>query len=312
MVKMLKSAFCWLKPDSIDLHEDTFRVRRRHPPSLAASISRAGIRTPLLVQTLEPGEDRVRLISGWGRFSASGRDIALPAFVLAADLAAEEVWDVFLRDNEGWNAVEVARLLARLGELPGLDATRMVREKLPLIGLRPAMDLYRKHVRLLDLGERAQAFIESEDLSLRRTAVFFKLSSDSVERVVELSEQLQLTHGELGEVLELLEEISHRDGVPVDEVIAAARAAVGTTDKRKLRAYFQQRRFPDLHRYRESLETYRAAIDSQIPFELDWDPLLERPGVRLRVDLKDRDALQAFRNDLEANRGALERFFEIL
>jgi hypothetical protein len=316
---MLKFVFRWLEPEKIDLHEDTFRVRRRHPSSLAQSISRAGIRTPLLVQRLDPDGEVVRLVSGWGRLSFCGDVSTLPTFVLPSDLAAEEVWDLFLRDNERWNALEVARVLAALDALPGLESTRIVQEKLPALGLRPAFELYRKHLRLLELGERAQAFIENEELSLRRTAVFFNLSAESVEEVIDLAAEQRLTHGELSELLELLDEISHRDGLTVAELIAAARTALqgkgkGTRgqDKAKLRAYFQRRRFPELHRYRRSLEEYRRAIRSRVPFEVEWDPLLERPGVRLRVDLKDREALEAFLSDLEQNRDLLARFFEIL
>lgn len=314
---MLKSVFRWLEPEKIDLHEDTFRVRRRHPPSLAQSISRAGIRTPLLVQRLEPDGEDVRLVSGWGRFSLRGDLPTLPTFVLPPDLPAEEVWDLFLRDNERWNALEVARVLAALNALPGLESVRIVQEKLPALGLRPALELYRKHLRLLELGERAQAFIENEELSLRRTAVFFKLSAESVEEVVDLAEEHRLTHSELSELLELLDEISHRDDVSVAELIAAAQTAIqgkgtGGQDKGRLRAYFQSRRFPELHRYRKSLEEYRRAIRSRVPFEIEWDPLLERPGVRLRVDLKDQEALDTLRSDLEQNRDLLARFFEIL
>jgi hypothetical protein len=236
----------------------------------------------------------------------------LPVFVLPADLPREAVWDLFLQDNEVWNVVEIARVLACLEQVAGLDAERITREKLPLLGVRASQDLYRQYRRLLELGEIALEFIEEARLPLRRTRVFFKLPPPTLDAIIAASRELRPTLNELTEWLGLLEDIADRDGVPADRVLEEASSGSSPLDKEKLHSYLHERRYPELHRYRSQLEECRDAIVSSLPLELRWDPRLERPGLRLTVELRERDDLQRFRRELEENTSTLGRFFEIL
>jgi len=300
-------AFTFLEVRAIDASDDTFRVRSRHPAPLAESVRRRGIRTPLLV---ERRGERYRLVSGWGRWEARVENASLPCFVLPEDLSREAVWDIFLRDNEAWNVVEIGRVLRRLTDLPGLDPERIVKEKLPLLGARASQELYRRHLRLLELSPEAQLFIEEENLPLRRATVFFKLPADALDLLLSSTRELRFTLNELGEVLEMLEEVAHRDGVPAAELIRALR--VGTPEKECFRRELRERRYPELSRYRERLQKLEDEMLFTVPVRIKWDAQLERPGVRLLVDLAEPGAVDVFERELAVNRGVLTRFFEIL
>ena len=299
--------FLWIEPGQISTTNDTFKVRSRYPDSLVDSIQENGIRTPLLVQL---AGDRYRLVSGWGRWKAWDGRAPVPCYVLLPERTEEEIWDVFLRDNESWNVVEIARILGRLSELPDLTKDRIVREKFGLIGLRRAKDLLPAYVRLLELPRDALEFIETEALPLRRASVFFKLPAEALPEFLSIARELRLTSSELSEVLVLAEEISRRDGSEPLSVLEAARSGGG--QKASFLQSLRERRYPELSRYRAQLEAWTSELEFSLPVRVEWDPQLERPGLRLIVELADEDALDSFRRELETEGARLRRFFEVL
>ncbi|MGQ9590084.1 MAG: ParB/RepB/Spo0J family partition protein [Planctomycetota bacterium] len=301
--------FLRLDPEAIEAGDTTFRVRRKWPPELEASIRRAGIRTPLLVQ---PARGRYRVVSGWGRWAARREQDPVPCFSLPEDLSPEEAWDAFLRDNDRWNPIEVGRILRALAAIPGLAEERIVAEKLPLLGIHPSRDLCRRHLRLADLTPAAQDFAEDEGLSLRRAEILLAFSPAAVEAFVRAARELRLTASEIGEALALLEEISRRDGVPPELALQQARRATGAAGKERFRRELRARRYPELSGLEARLEDARAALRFRVPAAVSWDRTLERPGIRLAADLARSRDLETLAEDLRANREAIARFFEIL
>ncbi|MCP4653989.1 MAG: hypothetical protein GY856_01085, partial [bacterium] len=172
----MSHSFFSVPEEKISTEDETFRVRTRYSPVLAESVGRAGIRTPLLVQPRDDG--RLRLVSGWGRWRARPQGEPVPCFFLPEKASPEELWTAFLRDNDDWNVVEVARVLDRLRAMPGMTAEGTIREKLPLLGLKPSKELYRRHLKLLELPDSALDFIEEGKLPLRRAGLLFKLSGE--------------------------------------------------------------------------------------------------------------------------------------
>jgi len=303
--------FLWLRSHEIvstSGEEEAFRVRRRYPETLAESITTRGVQTPLLVAKTTDG---FRLVSGWGRWSLSGDGTELPCFVLPSGGSAEALWDRFLRDNDRWNVMEVGRVLRQLSALPDLSVDRIVREKLPLLGLRPAKDLYDGHLRLLQLPPEAQGFIETHGLPLRRARVLFKLPPAALPPFFELASEMRFTLNEIAEVLELVYEIAQRDEVDASSVI---RTAAQSEPRRKVAVIqrLREQRFPQLSRYREQLRATVAAMRFSIPVRIEWDERLERPGVRLIADLADGDALDAFQRELKSYSEQFERLFDVL
>lgn len=300
--------FLWMEPARISTTNDAFRVRTRHPDSLVASVRANGVRTPLLVQ---PTGDSYRLISGWGRWRALDHRAPIPCFVLPAETTEEELWEVFLRDNERWNVIEIARILGRLAELSGMTKDRIVREKFGLIGLRAAKDLYQAHLRLLELPRAAQEFIEEEGLPLKRASVFFGLPAEALPEFLSAAREQRLTLSELSEVLVLVDETARRDGSSPLSVLKEARPGEAGTKLSFLRR-LRERRYPELSRYRRQLEAWTSELGFSVPVRIEWDPQLERPGLRLIADLVDADSLDTLRRELDAEDERLRRLFDIL
>jgi hypothetical protein len=238
--------FEWLDEGRIDPSDETFRVRRRYRPDLLASVRERGIRTPLIVQPLPPhgggkGEAdrghqggpsaRCRIVSGWGRWTGRPPGAKVPCFLLAHDLAPEGAWDAFLGDNETWNVAEIGRILARLEAVDGLDDERIIREKLPLLGLHPSRDLYRRYRRLAELGSTASALVEEESLPLRRATVLLRLPPEATDTLVSAARDLRLTLSELGEAVEWLEEVATRDRLDPAEILSRVSAVAARPGK---------------------------------------------------------------------------------
>ncbi len=304
---MTHREFLWIEPARIRETDETFKVRSRHPESLVDSIREVGIRTPLVVQS---SRDRYRLVSGWGRWQARDGPAPVPCYVLPADLSEEALWDVFLRDNDRWNVVEIARILGRLGALPGMTKDRIVREKLALIGLSRFGELLPAYLRLLELPPAAQEFIEEEALPLRRASVFFMLPADALPDFLPVVRELRLTSSEMFEAMTNVEEISRRDGAAALAVLQEARPGGG--QKAEFLQRLRDRRYPQLSLYRSRLEAWSRELGFSVPVRIEWDPRLERPGLRLIADLEDEEALDSFRRELEAAEAKLRRYFEVL
>lgn len=313
--------------ERIDPSDETFRVRRRYVPSLLASVRERGIRTPLLVQPGaasfgEPDGDfggeaarascGFRIVSGWGRWIGRPRGAKVPCFIISGGLSAQETWDAFLGDNETWNAAEIGRILAALEALGDLDEERIVREKLPLLGVHPSVELHLRYRRLADLGPAASALVEEEDLPLRRAAVLLRLPTEAIDVLVGAARELQLTLNELGETIEWVEEVAARDGLGPAAVLSLARTAAACPGKDAFRATLHALRYPELTRLRDRLEERRARLRLPAGARVQWDPHLERPGIRLVADLPDAEALAALRGALDREVAGLEALFEVL
>ncbi len=299
--------FRWLPPADLDQTDETFRFRRAPRSGLRESILRRGVTTPLLVQPRATGW---RIVSGWSRALSAPRDARLPCFTVDAETSLEALWDLTLEDNEDWNVVEIARVLAALAATASIDAERIVRDKLPRLGLRPSNELYQSHLRLLDLPRSAQDFVEEKNLPLRRARALLRFSSATLGGLMKAARELALTFSELNEALELTEEIAQRETKPPHDIFSAARASA--RDKSQLIAALRARRFPELDRYRESLRRLDRELDFALPIRIEWDADLDRPGVRLIADLEDEDALRRLPDELARNGELLRRFFDVL
>jgi len=301
----MEHSFLRLDPARIDPSDETFRVRRIYPRALLESIRRSGIRTPILVEPLELSGSRYRIVSGWGRWLARPEGPAVPCFVLPEGMTLETLWDLFLRDNERWNVLEAARILDALARVPGLGPDRIVAEKLPLLGLHASLDQYRRHVRLLKLPPAAQTFVEEEDLPLRRALVLGKLDGEALTALFEAARELQLTHNEVGESIERVEEAAHRDGIDPAALIRELRSS--SPGKEAFRRALRDRRYPDLARRQAELERLAGALRFTVPVRIDWDPRLERPGVKMTVELADPEAVTELERSLAENREAMKQ-----
>jgi hypothetical protein len=268
-----------------------------------------GIRAPILVETAGA---RRRIVSGWGRWLHRPQGEPVPCFQLPPALSAEASWDVFLKDNDAFNVMEIARVLGKLSALPGLGEDRIAAEKLPLLGVHSSRDLVRRHLRLLSLSPAAQKFIEEEGLPLKRTLMLFKLHGEDLDLILEQAKRFSFTLNELSEFLEMVDEISQRDRVSAAQVLADAGAGSAQAEKEALRRALRERRYPELSRYRERLDALSKAVAFSVPVRIDWDARLERPGIRLAADLVEAGAVEVFARELEANRRQLEGFFDVL
>ncbi len=306
----MSHSFSWVPEEKISTENETFRVRTRHSPVLFESVRRAGIRTPLLVQPRDDG--RLRLVSGWGRWRARPPGEPVPSFLLPETASAEELWSVFLRDNDAWNVVEVARVLDRLRALPGMTAEGMIREKLPLLGLKPSKELYRRHLQLLELPDSALDFIEEGELPLRRAGLLFKLSGESQERFIAAARRMRLTLNECSEALEWLADVARRDRVSARRVLEELLGDEEPPDKKRFRRRLRERRYPERHSYHQRLRERQRELRFTVPVEVSWDQRLETPGFRLLATIADGDALTTLERELAANRPTLDGLLEIL
>ncbi len=308
----------WLLRSELSTSDSSFRVREDYPRELADSIARRGVSSPLFVREDPTAAGVFHLLSGWGRYRlAPPTQERLPCFVLRGAATREELWDLFLEDNERWGVIEIARVIRQLLSDAQLDAERIITEKLRLLGLRRSKELYQSHLKLLDLPVEVQAYVEERGLSLRRARSFFRLPAGAAHGFISAARRYGWTLNEVAEAAELLDEIAHSESVSPEAVLAAAcRADDCGGDSPEagnaVLAALRERRYPELTRYRGRLAELSAGLRFDVPVRVEWDPTLERPGVRLIADLEDADSMSRFREELARNEEFFKGFYDLL
>ena len=301
---MSQLEFQWI--DRARFSDDAmFRVRDGYPDALHASLSEREVKTPLLVQSVG---DHVRVVSGWGRLVLSNSQ-SLPCFLLDGGSTTLELWQKFVDDNDRWNAIEVARLIDRLHR-EGVSDGDVAREWFPRLGLRPAKELCATYRRLLELPPTVRDFVAEHDLPVRRARQFLRLSTDAATALLEEIARLRLSASETSSVIELVEEVAHRDSLDAFDVVR--QTLTGEKTKALALARLRDRRFPELAKFREQLEAEQKALEFSVPVRVEWDRELARPGLRLTAELSDSDALTTYEREIAENRGRLEALFSIL
>jgi ParB family transcriptional regulator, chromosome partitioning protein len=313
----LKPTLANLPLAAVDLSDKTFQISSATPADhsdivdrLVKSLAGVGLLNPPLVAATGT-KDRWRIVSGFRRFAAcaaSGLEIVparcLPTETTAATCALMAIGENALQ--RPLNLLEQVRasrlLLTHFADAP--DLKRLAQGA----GMAPNLKLLRQ---LAFLGEApaslSQAILEG--------IVPLPMALDLMARNIEETSALASLFGDLRlglnrqrETLGLLDDISHRDGASVTQILAELVSQVGAADPdierpmrcNQLRAALRQRRYPHLATAElarsQALKAIRLSPGMQLVPPLNF----EGQGFQMKLHFSDLDELEAHKVRIEA------------
>jgi len=305
-----KDIFTYLKLNQIDSRDETFRFTDEEDYSrLKKSISRVGVLHPLVLQ--KKGATH-RIVSGFKRFHiAKALNLSqVPVRVLDKKINPELTFEIALLSHpRKYRPLEKARALLILKKLR-IPRCRIVQYYLPLLDL-PANEYYlESYLEILNFSSLSLNYLSEHQFSLKQIQVFNGLSHREQNLLIDIAEEFKLRGLELQNIVTDLKEISRRDNQSIYRILKGMnlpqflQAASGSRSNRlsQLKKLIREKRYPELMKINQELKIIKKELRINCPHCLNWDESLERPGLRLLLDITGPEEIQCLIRDLSNRR----------
>lgn len=307
---------------AIDAADETFRLGRiRDVAALAASIERLGLLCAPIVaglngrQVVVSGFCRVEACRrlGWQEMSARMPRHPAEAWECARWAVAEKAAEGPLTPLETGKALRLLRAIAS-----GEDAFRQAVRN---FGLPDQPTAQMRLESLCDLPEVIQAAVDDKALAVSTAVSLCRMPQATAVRVAGLLAELRFSLNKQREIVTLLEEISRREGIPVQTVLEtpalAALASDADTDRaqrgHRLRLYLYQRRFPALAKAQRRFELLSHELCLAGNARLAAPPGFEGRGFQLTLSFSNRPELSSHHETIDRilSHCALDEMFHL-
>lgn len=305
-----KYIFTSLKLDQIDKRDETFRFTDEENYSrLQKSISQVGIIHPLMVQKKR---DTYGIISGFKRFQiAKALNLSqVPVRILDEKISPELTFEIaLLSHSREYRLLEKVRALLILKKLR-IPRPRIVQYYLPLLDL-PANKYYlESYLEILNFSSSTLDYLSRRQLSLKQIQMFKGLSPHEQNLLVDVAEEFRLRGLELENIIADLREISRRDNQSVYKIFKEmnwSQFLQGDTNSRgnrlsQLKKLIKEKRYPELMKINQELKIIKKGLKISCPHYLSWDESLERPGLKLLLNITTPEKIQGLIKDLSNGR----------
>ncbi len=307
--------------DRIDSAERRYHITRRGGcDDLKASIAAVGLLQPPF---LMPGGARCAIVAGFRRVAAC-RDLGwreIPARVLPSGSDGLTAARVAVADNAGQrplDLLECARAVALLARhVDGPSALALEAGGLGLAGNR---EMISKLLTLSRLPRAIQAAVGDATLTLPMALEVGRHPEETAGALTGLFSRLKPSLNRQREFLELLREISLREGVGIADILREPEpgsilgdpAADRNRTSRLLRDYLVRRRFPHIARAEADVARAIEALGLGADVSLSPPRHFEGGAFTLALSFRDRRGLERQRDTLDAmlRHPALERILE--
>lgn len=305
-----KYIFTSLKLDQIDKRDETFRFTDEENYSrLQKSISQVGIIHPLMVQKKR---DTYGIILGFKRFQiAKALDLPqVPVRILDEKISPELTFEIaLLSHSREYRLLEKVRALLILKKLR-IPPPHIVQHYLPFLDL-PANEYYLKsYLEILNFSSSTLNYLSRHQLSLKQIQMFKGLSHHQQNFLVDVAEEFKLRGLELQNIIADLREISRRDNQSVYQIFKEmnwSQFLQGDTNSRgnrlsQLKKLIKEKRYPQLTKINQELKIIKKRLKISCPHYLSWDESLERPGLKLLLNITTPEKIQCLIKDLSNRR----------
>ena len=305
-----KYIFTSLKLDQIDKRDETFRFTDEENYSrLQKSISQVGIIHPLMVQKKR---DTYGIILGFKRFQiAKALDLPqVPVRILDEKISPELTFEIaLLSHSREYRLLEKVRALLILKKLR-IPPPHIVQHYLPLLDL-PANEYYlESYLEILNFSSSTLNYLSRHQLSLKQIQMFKGLSHHQQNFLVDVAEEFKLRGLELQNIIADLREISRRDNQSVYQIFKEmnwSQFLQGDTNSRgnrlsQLKKLIKEKRYPQLTKINQELKIIKKRLKISCPHYLSWDESLERPGLKLLLNITTPEKIQCLIKDLSNRR----------
>ncbi len=307
-----------LRVEAIDTDPEFLYTLTPGPPSLAASLSRAGILAPLVLT--KDG----KLISGLRRLWAA-RDLGMTTVPVRRARDAREAFLTGLWENlshREFTALERGELLARLDRVAGIARQAIIATYLPVLGLGPSPAILTKHLTLTSLPPAVKDMAAQGRLKESHLVLLAGLTDREATAVATVFATISPSAGEARDLVKLFGDLAKRDNVGLTDTIARPDVTEllqnETVPRRQrvatLRRHLRTLTLPHLSRLENEAAALATAGGLTAPIHVKLPPDLSRGDVvislRVRTGADVRAAVSVLGSD--QGREALRRILGLL
>lgn len=295
--------------------------------ALRRSIAQRGVVTPLHLRRL-PGRQALQVVCGFQRVYVC-RDVGqtkVPALIhSAAALPDEQAFLLTVHENLGCrplNVVEIGRVLWRLQHEFAYQASTLLEELCPLLGVPPRHDTLAMYGAFVVLDAPLQAATVEGRLAMS-TALWIG-AHEGVDRqgLVRLFTELKLGSNRAREFMAYIDDMCRRDActasavlqrIDLEGVLGDTRLS-GPQKIERLRHRLRQARYPQLSAYEERFHTAVRQLRLPGQVRLSPPPSFDGTDYQVTFNFHNREVLQQSARALldAASAEALEELFELL
>jgi len=248
----------------IDFQNKSFLVGNKDNLStIYDSISEIGVLNPPILRKID---DKYQVVSGWKRLLSCqhlGHTEVLCKIYDYSELSDSDCLKiVFLDNKERISDLELSELILLYKKIEPIDDKDIINKILPLLEIPPTRKHLDKYLSLASLDEVIKNAFYADKITIEQCQMLSELTlGNQVPTLEGLLLKYNLNNNESRQLIQIIEEISLRDSISVNEVISIAEIAVDNKkrDKNALRQELRRIRYPDLLRVEEK---YKTAVNN--------------------------------------------------
>jgi ParB family chromosome partitioning protein len=282
--------------DKIDIRDERFRISYYFDlTTLIHSIEKVGLIHPPVV-TYKKGN--LLLVTGWKRVLAC-RSLSLPSipcFVFEGEDDLE-AFQLGLQENLAFRTftlLEKAEILNRLIQL-GVPEDKVIRDYLSLLKIPQTLNHLDIYLSIASLEPETKKFIHKKNMAF--PAVQLLIEYNEEERRLLLSFLHPLSQNKQKELLKNLLELSKRDNIPAQNILAGKDIQKIATAKKlsplqqaeEIRNLIQRKRFPTLSSWIDAFKSQKKDVEWPDDIKIEPSPYFEGEELTVYFTFKDFD-----------------------
>ncbi|MBW2030369.1 MAG: ParB N-terminal domain-containing protein [Deltaproteobacteria bacterium] len=234
------------------------------------------------------GYRRIKALKALGWERAPCRDLT------GTGLSEFECLLLNFRDNlatRQFNDVEKGMILKRL--LKHLGESTVIRDYMPLLGLRPRGTILNKYIALEDVDLRIRQALVRGKISFQMAGALSEMEAATASLVLKWVSELRLSFSYQLQFMEYLRDISSREGLEIGDVLESLAETIQGAKRnnpqkvKRLFDHLRARRYPELCRAEQRFR--RAIIELALPegVRVSHPPYFEGPQFTMEISFRD-------------------------
>lgn len=310
----------------IDLSDETFSVNFKPDfKTLRSSIKEFGLIQPIL---LRKEADRYQIINGFRRIAVLNelRIPDAPSRIFDKDEMDElQFFTIALHENmttRGLNCVEKSIAIHKLIYIFKIEPPTVIQTYLPLLHLESNEKILNTYLTLAQMEEEVKDYVLREEVSRSNIRRLSNLLPEERMVLIPFLSSLKLGENRLKEILTLIDEISHRDGLKVGEIVSQPELQTilsqkGTTPSQKterVKKALINLRYPRFSQLEKAFEKRRRELNLPSHISLHHQPYFEGKGLRIEFHfqtIKEYQEIISFLSRLTNKNGFQEMIKDI-
>jgi hypothetical protein len=288
--------------------------------TLVSSIRKVGLLQPVLLReyssnvTPEPfSTGEYQIVSGLKRILAC-RELhfeAVDAFVYNSETLTDLdgfIWNLF--DNltiRAPNLIEKTIVLHKLLYQFHLEKQVITNQYMPLLGLDPSLKVLEAHLYVHQLEEETKNYLLSQEIPMRLILELFHFSQEDRRHIFLLATSLKLNTNLLKELSNLIEEITERDEIPVENLLddlhirnILANSIHSVSQKiEKIRKILKQTRYPIWTNLEAQVQEKFKQLKLPKEISIILPPFFEEDRLKVTFRFRDKKELKKILDKLQ-------------